>query len=162
MKIIFLDVDGVLNNESTTESCRFYTGIDPVCLSRLKNLVDVSGAKIVLTSTWKTNWHKDDKSKQDEFADYLDRKFAEVGLTIFDKTQDEIDGEPIERGESVIEYLLNVKYERFVILDDCIFDFYECNLGAYLVRTDEKVGLTERNTMRAAMILGLKDPEREE
>ncbi len=115
-------------------------------------------AKIVLTSTWKANWHKDDKSLQDEFADYLDRRFLETGMTIFDKTEDEIDGEPVERGESVIEYLLNTKYERFVIIDDCEFDFDYCNLSAHLVRTDEKVGLTERNVTRAAMILGLKDP----
>ncbi len=45
MKIIFLDIDGVLNNDTTTEYCRFYKGLDSACLLRLKKLVDVRKQK---------------------------------------------------------------------------------------------------------------------
>ena len=59
MKVIFLDVDGVLNSEHWykvnyrrhPERCRVETAIDPRFVRNLKRIVDKTGAKIVLSAT---------------------------------------------------------------------------------------------------------------
>ena len=53
MKIIFLDVDGVLNNATTTEQKHGITGIDHRLVPVLKRLLDESQAKVVISSTWR-------------------------------------------------------------------------------------------------------------
>ena len=54
MKLIFLDIDGVLNYEGyerfTRSGTRF---VDPVLIKRLKKIIDRTGAKVVLSSTWR-------------------------------------------------------------------------------------------------------------
>ena len=52
-KFIFMDVDGVLNNLATLRATQECFGLDPKCLLLLKDIVDKTGAKIVLSSTWR-------------------------------------------------------------------------------------------------------------
>src|SRR5882757_8472983 len=53
MKIIFLDIDGVLNCKSTPNPRNFPYIVDPKHLKRLKRLLDRTEATIVLSSTWR-------------------------------------------------------------------------------------------------------------
>ena len=54
MKVVFLDIDGVLNDDTTpsrTKSRLIF--VDREKLLRLKRIVAATGAKIVLSSTWR-------------------------------------------------------------------------------------------------------------
>src|SRR5260370_34823589 len=53
MKIIFLDIDGVLNCDNTPNPRKFPYIIDKKLLARLKKLLDRTGAKVVLSSSWR-------------------------------------------------------------------------------------------------------------
>jgi hypothetical protein len=53
MKIIFLDIDGVLNCDKTPNPREFPYIVDRKLLARLKKLLDRTGAKVVLTSSWR-------------------------------------------------------------------------------------------------------------
>ncbi len=53
MKVIFLDIDGVLNCGKTPNPRRLPYVIDPKLKKRLDALLERTGAKIVLTSTWR-------------------------------------------------------------------------------------------------------------
>ena len=53
MKVIFLDIDGVLNCTSTPNPRKFPYIVDPKLLKRFKRLVQRTGAKVVLSSTWR-------------------------------------------------------------------------------------------------------------
>lgn len=64
MKVLFLDVDGVLVHSGTIglgrasgepSSSSFYHAaqVDPACAARLKRIIDATGAKIVLISVWR-------------------------------------------------------------------------------------------------------------
>ena len=53
MRVIFLDIDGVLNCDQTQNPRKFPYVVDRKLLRRLKRLLDRSGAKIVLSSTWR-------------------------------------------------------------------------------------------------------------
>ena len=53
MKVIFLDIDGVLNCDKTPNPRKFPYIVDRKLLARFKKLVDRTGAKVVLSSTWR-------------------------------------------------------------------------------------------------------------
>ncbi len=53
MKVIFLDIDGVLNCDKTPNPRKFPYIVDKKLLVRLKKLLDRTGAKVVLSSTWR-------------------------------------------------------------------------------------------------------------
>ena len=65
MKIIFLDIDGVLNsNASTNRAVRKdprkqheirYDAPDPIYIRRLNTLIKKTGAKIVISSAWRSD-----------------------------------------------------------------------------------------------------------
>ena len=53
MKVIFLDIDGVLNCRKTANPRELPYIVDRKLLKRLKRLLERTGARIVLTSTWR-------------------------------------------------------------------------------------------------------------
>ena len=55
MKVIFLDIDGVLNSSNTPNPRNFPYVVDKTLLDRLNGLLDRTGAKVVLSSTWRTD-----------------------------------------------------------------------------------------------------------
>lgn len=155
MKIIFLDVDGVLNTKFTKARCNGYIGIDENKLPFLKQIVDKTSAEIVLISTWKEHWERLSSRKylQDAFANQLDKKLNSVGLKVLDKTEDSRDGVWYSRGEGILDYLAYHKVSSFVILDDLQFDYDGCELTDNFVQTNEKDGLTSEHVKKAIEIL---------
>jgi hypothetical protein len=55
MKIIFLDIDGVLNCKKTPNPRKFPYIVDKQLLARLRRLLARTGAKVVLSSSWRTD-----------------------------------------------------------------------------------------------------------
>jgi len=53
MKVIFLDIDGVLNCKKTPNPRQLPYVVDPRLLRKLNRLLDRTGAKVVLTSSWR-------------------------------------------------------------------------------------------------------------
>ena len=53
MKVIFLDIDGVLNCDRTPNPRKFPYVVDRKLLARFKRIVKRTGAKVVLSSTWR-------------------------------------------------------------------------------------------------------------
>ena len=151
MKVIFLDIDGVLNTKSYRENPEvdyFEQPISEVHMCLLEYLVKSTGAKIVLSSTWREYWDKG-KLQFDRFGDYINRLFAEYGLEIYDKTP-ELRG----RSEEIDAWkkLHQDELESYVILDDFDFEWSQEN-EKHLVKTMDEVGLDEEAVERAALIL---------
>ena len=153
MKIIFLDIDGVLNSATydRTRDWTKQTDIDVSRLPLLKRIVDETGAKIVLSSTWRTHWNADGE-KCDEDGKYINSTFEDFGLEVYDKTPDH--GLFGERAEEIAEWLENNEdIEAFVIIDDSPFGWNE--LSEYTVKTNpfRGLGLEEEGVRRAIEIL---------
>jgi hypothetical protein len=55
MKVIFLDIDGVLNSDATPNPRKFPYIVDNNLLARFKELVRRADAKVVLSSTWRVD-----------------------------------------------------------------------------------------------------------
>jgi len=53
MKVIFLDIDGVLNSKETPNPRKFPYIVDDCLLKRLLKLCERTGAQVVMSSTWR-------------------------------------------------------------------------------------------------------------
>lgn len=81
MKILFLDIDGVLNSREYDRKRNWneQTDIDETRLPLVKEIIDKTGAKIVLISTWRSHWNRD-VNLCDEDGMYINRLFSKYGL----------------------------------------------------------------------------------
>ena len=138
MKVIFLDIDGVLNSRRYDRERAVGDGsnIDVSRLPLLREIVERTGARIVLSSTWRRHWNPD-PSLCDPIGKDLTELFARFGLCVFDKT-------PIisesDRDEEVRAWLATHagEVEAFVILDDILGGWGD--LSDHLVRTSPMIG----------------------
>ena len=161
MKVIFLDIDGVLNCSTSKSHCvedngRVIKGIDSDKVKRLAKIVEATGAQIILSSDWKDGWRKYYASQKPSHAKYLDNHLYKKGkLTIKDKTPNTNKGTWF-RGEEILTYLRSHSdITDYVILDDTFFeDFSIKEIEEHLVLTDYKVGLTDTDVEKAIKILG--------
>lgn len=148
-KIIFLDVDGVLNSaefnrwlwDNHEKKYRGYEILDQRAILCLQDIVFVTGAEIVLSSSWRFSSLR---TKQ------LEEQLLPYGLEIIDRTISDTRG---RRGEEVKEWLSrHPKVSHFVILDDDD-DFKDEELKKHFVQTTFYRGLLEEHVGKAIEIL---------
>ena len=100
--ILFLDVDGVLNCQTTTEtSPSGMIGIGDVQLNFLKELIDKTNSLIVLSSTWRLEFDENLNPKTDD-AKYLIEKLNEKNLKIYDMLRKEMN-QYDSRGTQIVD-----------------------------------------------------------
>lgn len=154
MKIIFLDIDGVLNSEmfkahSSENSIDGYIDLSRVKL--LADIVRVTDAKIVLISSLRIDWDKNPELCGND-GKYINKCFAQYGLSIMDKT-------PYisfftARRKEIMSWLSvhQNEVESFVIIDD-MKDGWE-NLSSRVVNTNpDGYGLEEVHVKKAIELL---------
>lgn len=158
MKIIFLDVDGVLNSEKDLLNNSGDSEIFDRPLNLLKKLVDSTNAKIVISSSWRIGCVRSGKESfyGEQLFSVLEKRLSDVDLKVFDITP--IINEPfVKRGDEIRKWLNDTKYdvENFVILDDenDMCEFTSTNL----VQTSMETGLTEEHLVIAENILNTND-----
>lgn len=103
MKVIFLDIDGVLNCDRTPNPRHFPYIVDKRLLARFRKLVEVSGAQVVLTSSWRV----------DPIGLYAAR-FYEVP---FDETCPDMPDAP-RRTEILLWLESHTNCTRYAVIDD--------------------------------------------
>lgn len=118
MKVIFLDVDGVLNSsEHRRRMLRqgdYSILLEPHHLDLLRELVNASGASLVLISSWRKYWTKE--GSIDSAGKRLEEALHQVGLSIYDKTPVLRDG---TRSQEIEQWMKCHTYiDEYVILDD--------------------------------------------
>lgn len=149
MKVIFLDVDGVLNNRHTrTRTGEGWCFVDDFLVARVRKIVDATGAVIVLSSTWRDEWNIEDESLNGPDFNELRAKFNEFGMDFFSRTGAwKMRG----RGWEIMDWLeRHEAIESFVILDD--WNDME-PVRDHLILTNPSLGLTEEQVQEAIKIL---------
>ena len=154
MKIIFLDIDGVLNySRCKARSATGCLGIEEEKVKLLRQIIDQTGAIVVLTSTWKTDWFPsafiEDLPKDGQ---YLEKQLAKHKVFIRAKTEDPAWA---QRGQGILDFIetSTCNVEQFVILDDESFDFIELGLENRFVKTNFIDGLLPEHVEKAVRIL---------
>ena len=155
-RVIFLDVDGVLNTIKSTSRIHGIIGIDDDKVKKLSMIRDKTDSIVVLTSSWKIDWEKTVYTEDlNSFGRYLVDKLKKYNIYIFDKTDEESSS---KRGSGIREWIKSCDFEidSFVILDDELFDYDECGLMPHVVKTsfyDDNGGLQEEHINRSIAIL---------
>lgn len=152
MKIIFLDVDGVLNIMS--DSYRTFMKprgqhIEPHLVQRLNYLIEKTEAKVVISSSWRHDMED------------LEKQLTEQGFKYWEDVIGKTGHDPEGwRGNEIKEWLRNYdehKIEAFCVLEDEPIDICGkyCNAiqAYYVVQTDINEGLSNNDVKRAIYIL---------
>lgn len=151
MKVIFLDVDGVLNNDLTLDlSPGGWVGVDDTLTERLHRIVEATGAQIVLTSDWKDEWDVSARLRTSD-GRYLHGQLAKAGVIIKDKTVDL----GYDRGAGIAEYLkTHPDITSWIVIDDTPYpDFGKNGVLPRFIKTMNPLGLTEKHVARAISML---------
>jgi len=135
MKLIFLDIDGVMNHRDYMVRSRLHhlQEFCPIAVRNLREIIKRTGAMVVISSTW--------------------RKFKDIDKVMFcyDLDQYVVGKTPILedeiRGKEIQQYIDNSDFEveQFIIIDD------DADMGALLPRLIQCKGYS-----------GLTDERREE
>lgn len=159
MKVIFLDVDGVLNSigwmEKNKGKLHGNTEIDPSKVKLLKQIIDKTEAKVVLSSTWR-NIDGSDGEPRHPMYDYLLEELGKCGIEIFSRTPLINDDRPKEIKAWLDETSFEI--EKFISLDDDFGekDYRKQGIFGRLVRTqfwDTNGGLNQENVEQSIKLL---------
>ena len=151
VKVIFSDVDGVLNHKGSPERTpNGYTGVSDELIGNLAAIAAATGAEIILSSDWRLI--REHPVKWMEYQYLTERLEAAGGLEIAGYTDDI---EWSRRGEEIRKYLDDhPEVTDYVVLDDLPFsDFAEYGLLPHLILTDRNLGLTSEDVEAAIRIL---------
>ena len=149
-KILFLDIDGVLNSDAFADYMLEEDNVDIFnedmlderAIVQLKKIVVTTGAEIVLSSSWR--WYKDTRDK-------VHQQLRAKDIDFIDTTPREINT-TMSRGTEIKAWLdEHPEVERFVILDDDDLRIEE--YLPYHVKTTFKYGLTREKAAEAIKIL---------
>ena len=170
MKVIFLDVDGVLNTSETfmerrknyEKNHKWTVEIDIERVARLKYIINMTEAKVVLSSSWRLSGVMQDGkfvTRNENTRQLLDI-FKSFGIEIYDITPRINQKRYLE----IREWLKGKNIESFVIIDDETTDLMEfCNKeliktsflpnGVMLMDMDDCAGLCDEHVNKAIAIL---------
>jgi hypothetical protein len=136
-KVIFLDIDGVLNCQRTSNPRYLPYIIDDALLARLRQLVDRTDASVVLSSTW----------RYDPAGIFSAKRY---GIPFIDVIPD-LPHEP--RGKEILQWLQeHPEVTRYIVIDDEDDDLDRLPL----FQPSSGMGLTEEIAAGAAEYLNGK------
>lgn len=162
-KVIFLDIDGVLNTKDwhcrmtkDTPKDEFGYAFDPVAVANLARIIEETGADIVISSSWK--FYGVAKLRQMWKKRNLPGKIIDITPnTISDDMLLNANLNEVAfgacRGNEIKEWLSKHQgeYSYYVIIDD--YDDLLPEQESHTVLTDSLIGITERDAEVAIWIL---------
>lgn len=165
MKVIFLDIDGVLNSiqfskkryEKYKKTGKWDIAIDDNQVKMLKEIIDKSGGsdevKVVLSSSWRKHFSevngkmfpKDNTGEDCRYA------FSKHDITLYSRTGDSKDN---NRGKEITEWIdahNNLNITHYLVIDDEILDILEYIPRNYTIKTDYNLGGIDDTHVRTAI-----------
>lgn len=162
-KIVFLDIDGVLNTKwwytqmnRNTPKDKYGYAFDPKAVAYLRRIVEDTGADIVISSMWKCMG----LSEMEDMWDERNLPGKIVGITpntVSDEMLLNVDIDSIElfhiRGEEIKEWLTKhgKHVSHYAIIDD--MDNMLSEQQSHFVHTNPEVGISEDDAEKAIAIL---------
>ena len=161
-RIIFLDIDGVLNsnfwNNAHQKEISDGTLIDEEKVRLLSILIKRTNANIVLHSGWKYWFDQDLRPLRPE-AENLAMMFTEEGLLIEDITPDHSTEEirrdkkfSLVKADEILAWLEEHEdVDNWIVIDD--LDLHSREIELHQVKTDPSTGLTIDDVYKAEKML---------
>lgn len=162
-KVIFLDIDGVLNTkwwytqmDGNTPKDKYGYAFDPNAVANLKRIIDETGAYIVISSSWKSYG----LSELEEMWQDRGLPGKLIGITPNSVSDEMLLNANLNkmalyciRGMEIKEWLsmYGKNVSHYVIIDD--MDNMLPEQQAHFIWIDPEAGITEGNAAQAIMIL---------
>lgn len=150
MKVLFLDIDGVLNHKlfydnfdkiKLVHNNYPYTEFDPTSVSLLNKILSETNAKLVISSSWKI------EKKLNDILKEVGVKFDIYGITPM------LWGDGIHtRGDEIKQYVDENNVDKYCILDD-VDDFYDFQKEYFVKCEAWESGLNEEVANKVIEIL---------
>jgi hypothetical protein len=162
MKVIFLDIDGVLNSnfwvESHQQEISDGTFIDKEKIELVAKIVDNTGALLVIHSGWRF-WFDNTMQPIRKEAQKLIDLLLDSGLSIYAMTPDLTTEEirktkmfsKVKAAEIFLWLKQNPNVHKWIVLDD--LDLHNDELALRQVSTNAQIGLTEKDVDKAIELL---------
>ena len=135
MKVIFLDIDGVLNIDSDRT-------ISVEKIKLLSTIIKQTGAEVVLSSSWRYGWNDPTQNVEGKRV-YNTKKLLKEYDIVIDKTI----GLDLTKDIQISNYLRANNPTSFVVIDDEIIN------TPNFIHINGSVGITEKNFIDAISIL---------
>lgn len=150
MKLLFTDIDGVLNSSAYADTLDHemvingngdFPDIDHEAVARLNKIILDTGCEVVLSSGWR-------------FFPNIREFLKEQGLC-----KDVLGVTPVlfGRGNEITAYMKNFDVESYAVLDDNDFDISRMH-GNNFVQTSFQYGLTDEDAKKVTSILNQCKP----
>jgi hypothetical protein len=162
MKVIFLDIDGVINSnfwvESHQQEVSNGTLIDKEKIELVAKIVNKTEAVLVMHSGWRF-WFDNNMQPIRKEAQNLIDLLLDSGLSIYAMTPDLTTEEirktkmfsKVKASEIFLWLKENPDVDKWIVLDD--LDLHNDDLAIRQVRTNAEVGLTEKDVNKAIEML---------
>ncbi len=138
MKLLFLDIDGVMTNDEPIINPSHLYSFSPSCVDVLNQILKTHDLKIIITSSWRTVFD----------AEKLNQIFTQNGVIQTPAGQTPTISN-LNRGKEIKKYMEKRKPTSFVILDDMEIKGFPKNF----IHIDPAKGLTEAHIPRVNEIL---------
>lgn len=145
MKILFLDIDGVVNCATTTQRHRGVIGIDPYMALLVGRIVEQTGCKVVLSSSWRHSPEGREEVRR-QVVDFIDCTGRDDSRLRGKEIENWLKANPLIKcdhptscPEMSRAMCSGHPIERYAILDDDS----DMLPGQPLFKTDWQTGLTE-------------------
>ena len=155
-KYLFLDFDGVLNTTQHQAQCnvlgfpdsdKYGLLFSPSAVRSLQNLIDETGAEIVIISSWRYI-HSNQKLREM----WQDRNLPATNLHFLDSNRNTTN---LSKGEQIANFMLSPPNNPYVILDDEPEEF-PAKQFSHLILINPVTGLKKGNVDEAIKILNNK------
>eukprot|EP01095_Lingulamoeba_sp_RSL-Kostka_P002099 TRINITY_DN1294_c0_g1_i2.p1 TRINITY_DN1294_c0_g1~~TRINITY_DN1294_c0_g1_i2.p1 ORF type:complete len:188 (-),score=50.75 TRINITY_DN1294_c0_g1_i2:96-659(-) len=183
MKVVFLDIDGVLCLSRRKRNMKASSVIDSGCLNSLKLIINSTKALIVLSSSWRMFKESvqmlEELFKIEEIYGFYQSPSSSSSSSLNENTNSDnsnneqeedfnigfYDKTPIlsTRRQEIIQYIKNNQNDinNWVALDDIdlvediknIYDLGPYEIKNHFVKVDASIGLTEEDAYKAIEIL---------
>jgi len=153
MKLIFLDIDGVLNSEET----KFV--FSRTLFNRLGRILAETGAKLIITSGWR-GYNVEDTilnltNTEDPSVGNNPFPFGPWVVYVTPRSGDTRGGE-LNASLICAPFRCHMEIDTWIIIDDEDFDYDKRQLS-HLVKTDPSIGLSDADVALAIQMLN--EPE---
>ena len=150
MKVLFLDVDGVITHQHYKNEER--EGLDPEKIKLIARIVKDTGAFVVLSSSWRLSYDQKTEKKDWDYI-LLEKCLGDEGVSIYDITtripfSDSL-GWRRTRPLEILDWVVEHKVNSFVILDDDNWDFARYGLDKHWIHTSSEYGISIEDAILA-------------
>lgn len=150
MKVLFLDVDGVITHQHYKNEER--EGLDPEKIKLVARIVKNTGAFVVLSSSWRLSYDQKTEKKDWDYV-LLEKCLGDEGISIYDITTRIPFSSSLAwqrtRPLEILDWIVEHKVNSFAILDDDEWDFARYGLDKHWVHTSAEDGISIKDVILA-------------